>query len=308
MPNKKKKAKKQPKRTVLKAKPAAVSADLSEIRVMLPVLSAHRRAALRSLYTEEQCEQWGAKTKSSGVYDDGCRFALVITPSLNKRPDAVVGYTLNRAAWMVECLDSLSTEIAKQNGGTHVAKNAVTLRAAAEVAASKVIRKLRRKLRAVAGGDETNRKAIADGTSSRDHDLVTTLTGLASTAKSWMASKDAHTKELVDEAKLSDADTASAEGAAKALRAAREGKTLGGIDSDRDTPPVNRAEGRVLREMRWAMECFEEAHEEDSTIPKLVPSAATRSVLAPTRTSEDDAPPATTTPPQATAPTNGTQA
>jgi hypothetical protein len=274
--------------------------DLTPIREQLVTLTSAQRGAFQSLYTEEQCEAWGTKTKSQGVYDDGCRFALVASTTIFKRPTIVIGYSPARLAYLVECLDELATQIAAQKGDSHVASNAAALRAAAEISVSKATRTLRRKLKAIAGGLPVKRKTIANAASSRDHDVGQTLKGLAGLASDWLASTDAHVKVLVKDAALTDADVAAANGAVAALRAAREGKTLGGVDSDRDTPAVNRIEGRVLREMKWAMDCFDEAHEDDSTIARLVPSAATRAVLAPTRGEEDDdAPPA---PPPAVSP------
>ncbi len=49
--------------------------------------------------------------------------------------------------------------------------------------------------------------------------------------------------------------------------------------ADVDTPPVNRAEGRVLLEMRHAMAEFARANALNKSVPKLVPGAGTRSVL-----------------------------
>ena len=266
--------------------PRTASATLAPIRSALPVLAASRRAALRSLFTDAQCEAWGAKTKSMDVHADGSRFALVIVKTLSKRPDDVDGYSLARAAYLVECLDALATAIAEQKGGEHAAANADTLRAAAEKTAAKVARKLRRKLRAIAGGNPERLRAIALRGAVKDHDAKATCEGLAGLAEEWLGDKSL--AELAQEARLGAADVAAGKGAAQALGAAREGKTLGGRDGQRDTPPVNRAEGRVLREMRWAMDCFGDAHEDDSTIPLLVPSAATRAVLATKHAAEEE--------------------
>ncbi len=49
----------------------------------------------------------------------------------------------------------------------------------------------------------------------------------------------------------------------------------------RDLPAVNRAEGRVLLEMRGAMRIFAKANEKSRDVPRLVPGKATRAVLAP---------------------------
>ena len=52
----------------------------------------------------------------------------------------------------------------------------------------------------------------------------------------------------------------------------------------RDTPAVNLVEGWVLEEMLRLRDDFEQAHDADSQIPRLVPGKATRRVLARPRT------------------------
>ena len=58
-------------------------------------------------------------------------------------------------------------------------------------------------------------------------------------------------------------------------------KTLEGAVVVRDSPQVNRVEGRLLLEMRAAMRMFNKANARNKHVPKLVPGDATRGALAP---------------------------
>ena len=108
------------------------------------------------------------------------------------------------------------------------------------------------------------------------------LTALADLAESWQERPTDAAKALVASVELSPCDVEAARAAAKALlAAASEEPQSSGRISVRDLPTVNRAEGRVLLEMRIAMRFFERAHRENSIVPKLVPGPATRAVLAP---------------------------
>ena len=92
---------------------------------------------------------------------------------------------------------------------------------------------------------------------------------------------------------LTLAEVQAAETAAATLVQATTGKTLEGAVIVRDSPAVNRIEGRVLLEMRAAMRVFSKANALNKHIPKLVPGEATRGALISRskKASDDDAEP-----------------
>jgi hypothetical protein len=86
----------------------------------------------------------------------------------------------------------------------------------------------------------------------------------------------------------------AANAAAAALDKAAVDATLEGRKSSHDSPLVNLEEGNVLLEMEHAIDVFEEAHDENDVVPRLIPGPATRHVLA--SSSRTDAEPEPTPP------------
>jgi hypothetical protein len=78
---------------------------------------------------------------------------------------------------------------------------------------------------------------------------------------------------------LTPALVASTRHAGKALAGSAAEASLAGPRVARDSPLVNREEGGVLLEMAAAMEAFEEAHEDNAAVQRLVPGPSVRHAL-----------------------------
>lgn len=123
-----------------------------------------------------------------------------------------------------------------------------------------------------------------------------------SLARTWLGRTDAESVENAKLAVLDEAVVTSAITSAAALGGAHVDAATEGRKTSHDSPIVNLEEGNVLLEMACAMEVFEEAHEDNDVVSRLIPGPATRHVLAPTTRA---AKAAAVAPAVAAAPANG---
>lgn len=239
------------------------------------------RTAFRSRFSEARCERTGGETRSKGVLGDGTRWAPLMAKAVALGSDALL-YDETRLAFFLECLLSLhaAREVERRRrGGATTNTVALELARATAAAARKA---LLDSLEAIACANEVDGPALDDvrGTMADDDATVRSLGSLADYADAWLAKKDGISKRLVASAKLVPAKVAAARDAAAKLAAAAAAATMGGVvGAERDTPAINRIEGRVLEEMRVAMNAFAAAVDVDERIPRLNPGPATRRVL-----------------------------
>lgn len=252
-----------------------------------PALTAAQRQAFAARFSEPACEAMGGKTKSDGVLRDALEWAGVMARALRKHPDVLRRYAGARFTWFLECVGQLidAREAQASAGDTTGLARAREERARKAALAART--ELIEALETLVEGD-AEAEAALDGTVGsveKNDALVSSLRGLSSLAGEWLARSDAASRALVESAGLSLHEVGAGEEAADALIAASADKTLEGQVIVRDVPEVNRAEGRVLLEMRTALRVFGQAHEKDRRVPRLVPGKATRSVLG-SRTSK----------------------
>ena len=266
-----KKAKKQVKKAA-PAKRAGTSAAAKYL-AELPAIDAKVRAAYRGAFSDAQCDAWGSKTKAASVLAEGERLSGELRAALKKGP--VLAYSPRRLAWLCTQLVELDDAVAAQ--ATDGAAEARAGRSAAVTVANQARRTLAAQLLAVAGGDAALRKEIAarNETSPTPHVVEASLTGLVELAQRLR--RTPATEVLCDDAGL-DAD-ALARAMAAVEQLDESNQRTYGQATDQDTPETNRVEGRVLREMAFAYQCFRRARDVGQAVPALKPGAALRAVL-----------------------------
>ena len=296
------KSSKLPKSTADKPKkPASSTAAKSRAHDVVerllteqPSLTEAQRGAFSARFSSAACEEMGGRTKSEGVLTNALEWTGPMAKALKKHPQPLRRYGSARFAWFLESVRALADAREAQqiaDGATGVAK-ARAQRAQKAALASR--EELLETLEALVEGAGEAEDAVADAAKITDKadSIVTALRALAALAKGWLQRDDAAAKALVASVGLALDEITTAELAADTLDAAGADRTIEGRVVVRDLPAVNRAEGRVLLEMRGAMRIFAKANEKSREVPKLVPGKATRSVLAPRTASKAKGEPA----------------
>ena len=247
----------------------------------LSPLGATTRSALRSLATDAQRSDLGAQTKARGVLADGVTMAVAIDQQIATFPNLTETYSPARFAYFLESLLALDALI--EGSSAHEAKvgaargTASTAYERADKARSKLLKRLSR----FAGEREIEVKTISEippkGRSNEE--LRRSIEAAVTIAKAFQARADAENVALAEVAALDAAIVEKAISAAGELGGAHVEAALEGRKTSRDTPVVNLEEGNVLLEMAYAMDVFEEAHEDNDVVARLIPGPATRHVL-----------------------------
>lgn len=258
---------------------AALAAQI--LSTLEPLTNAQRTAFLR-LFSAAKCDEFGAKTKSAAVVKDAVEWAPIIAKALGKCPADLRRYGKARFAWLLECILALvDARAAQEAEGEPVP--AVRAGAARAVEAAKDARaELVDALETLHEGDAPALKVLATAAAAVRNDdeaLADSVQAVATLARGWLGRMDAESRALVASVGLTLGEVESAENAAATLAASVGATTLAGRLDFRDSPVVNRAEGRVLCEMRTAMRLFASAHDRNKLVPKLAPGAGTRHVL-----------------------------
>ena len=256
--------------------------EAEKMLMLWPPLSDVQREAFRAQFADDRCERYGAQTQSAAVHKEALAFAHVIDSTLRKHGRELRRYGAARFAWFLECIVALSrarTEMAAGKDDGVPARNALD---AAVGKAKDVRRELIHALEMLVGDHPSDRAELDSAALAGDKPEVLTesLSELAKIADHWLRRTDGESKALVASVDLRQGDVDLAWAASQQLEAANDraaGRTRG---TGKDTTPVNRAEGRVLLEMRQAMHAFGHANASAREIPKLVPGPGTRHVLA----------------------------
>lgn len=259
----------------------------------LSPLGATTRAALRSLATDAQRSDLGRQTKARGVLGDGVTMAITIDQQIATFPSLTETYVLPRFAYFLESLLALDALIEGSGAREEKLGAARGTAANAHERADKARTKLLNRLKRFAGKRDAETKEI-DGVPAKartNDDLSRSIGKAVELAQSWRVRTDAVNVEAAKLAVLDEAVIMNAITTAAALGGAHVDAALEGRKNANDSPIVNLEEGNVLLEMAYAMEVFEEAHEENDVVSRLIPGPATRHVLAPTgRTAAKAAP------------------
>ena len=212
----------------------------------LPPLDARRRRAYLGAFTDAQCEAWGARTKAEAVVREAERFVGAVAAALS-RP--VTGYGPARLAWLCTLVTELhdSVEVDKAAPGTEARAGLLAL-------ADTARKKLATGLVSAGTGDDAFLQAVADRDEPGALALESTLTGLL---------------QLADDAGLSEAFLSSVSALTDALRDANERAFTAA--PGHDSAETNRVEGRVLREMAFALAMLRRARADGERV--TVPAA-----------------------------------
>lgn len=268
----------------------------------LSPLSATMRAALRSQATDAQRSDLGVQTKARGALADGVTMAVSIDQQIATFPALTETYPPARFAYLLESLLALDALI--EGSSAHEARvgaargTASTAYERADKARSKLLKRLARFAGERAAEVKTVSEVPPKGRSNEE--LRRSIEAAVTIARSFQARKDATSVALAEVAALDEAIVASAIAAADDLGGAHVEAALEGRKTSRDTPIVNLEEGNVLLEMAYAMDVFEEAHEDNDVVARLIPGPATRHVFV--RSARPAATPAAGAPPGAAAP------
>jgi hypothetical protein len=251
----------------------------------LPPLTDVQRKAFEGQFSVERCDKAGVRTKAADVLADGVAWVPIIHKTLTAQSDAVRRYRLSRFVWLLESLQALASAIEAQKTGVGSVEEARKRAENAYNAAAAMREDLLLVLGTLAGDTEADRNALetARGKVTDANTLAASLKSLATLAGQWLKREDAAAKALVESVDLTKADIDKAHRDADELIAATSSASVEGKREVRDTPPVNRIEGRVLLEMQLVMGIFESAHKRNKMVPRLIPGAGTRSFLAPKR-------------------------
>lgn len=248
----------------------------------LSPIGATTRAALRSLASDAQRSDLGRKTKARGVLADGLAMAITIDQQIATFPGLTETYVPARFVYFLESLLALDALIEGSSAREAKVGAARGTAATAYERADKARTKLLNRLSRFAGqrGPELDELKLVPAKGRSNDDLSRSIDKAVALAKSWRGRKDAGSMENAVLAALDEAVVASAVTAAAALGGAHVDAALEGRKASHDSPIVNLEEGNVLLEMAYAMDVFEEAHDDNDVVPRLIPGAATRHVLA----------------------------
>ncbi len=263
--------------------PATSAKATVEARLLadLPPLTNAERSAFRAQFPEAKCDDFGGRTKSEGVIAEARAHAGTIAKALKKHPAALRRYGLTRFAWFLECIAALDAAREAQLAAEGSASAAKGRAARALATAAETRDDLLDALTTIAQGNPSDLHALetATGSSANAGKLAASLRGLTGLARSWLARPEENARVLAASVGLGTGDVDAAEAAGDALEAASGDKTLEGRTLVKDSPSVNRAEGRVLLELRLVMRVFARVNERNKEVPRLAPGAATRHVL-----------------------------
>jgi len=250
----------------------------------LPPIDARRRKLYLAAFTHEQCASWGDRTKANSVFAESERFAGFLGDTLKK---PVTGYSLHRLAWLCQLITELDDAIDGDAAANKTEQR--TERGGVFALADRARRRLASGLMAAATGNALFLKEITDRneTTQVAHTLESSLTGLLQLALRLRRSDDGEL--LADDVGLTQDFLSSVSAMTDQLRLANE-RTFGG-DGGNDSMATNLVEGRVLREMAFALRTLRRAKEDGEVLKLPTPGANLTSVTR--RAASDTAEPAT---------------
>ena len=249
-----------------------------KLLLTLTPISDALRAELRAQKSEAACEALGKNTSSAGVYREAGQFAVTMHRTLMAHGPAKVRYGYGLLVWFLECVRVLGVETVRQSSRANAAStSSLTGQLGLEVA-----RENRSSINGlielvIEGNAELEAGfAAVRGVANSEDDVITSLRSSADFAEKLLTKKAA----LAAEFGLTAEDVTAARTAAANAVSQRTNRSMDGAVKPKDDAATNRAEGRVLFEMRRAMRVFNKAAEKGFGA-RLVPGPATRNVLAP---------------------------
>jgi hypothetical protein len=252
----------------------------------LPPIDAKRRRAYLGAFTDEQCDAWGTRTKATAVLLEAERFVGSVATALKK---PVTGYGPARLAWLCSLVAELhdAVESDKSSSGD----DARTERAGQFALANKARKKLATGLVSAGTGNDEFVKEVTDRNeaSTSAHALESTLTGLLQLA--MRLRRNELGELLANDAGLTEEFLSSVSAMTDSLRESNE-RTFT-VMRGQDSAETNRIEGRVLREMAFALRSLRRAKADGEAVNMPLPGPQLRSLTAdsPARDAVPDAAP-----------------
>lgn len=253
---------------------------MADIRNRQPALTETQRAAYLSNATDAVCEERGRATKGAGVRAEAVAWIIKMDADMSGPNRDSIPYSPARFRFFIECVGDLTDALSQQNAERNKAQGDKTLLATRLEEAAVADKSIEQALARVAGRRPAERRELdeASGAAATPEEKVVRTRRLVELGGKWLASKDPQIQVLVADAELTEQVIQNADEAASLLDDARSGARATRIDP-RDKPAVNRAEGRVLFEMEFAMDRWNEAHDKNARITRLNPGPATRAAL-----------------------------
>jgi hypothetical protein len=271
------------KKTKTVKKPAAKKASTKKAQSIprvamklletLPPLDARHRRAYLGAFTDEQCEAWGTRTKAEAVLAEAERFVGSVAMVLKK---PVTGYAPSRLAWLCTLVTELHDAVESDRASS--GDEARTERAGLFALANKARKKLATGLVSAATGNDAFLKEVTDRneSSTSAHALESTITGLIQLAMRLRRSEAGEL--LANDAGLTEEFLASVSALTDSLRDANE-RTFT-VLRGQDSADTNRVEGRVLREMAFALRILRRSKEDGESITLPLPGPQLSAVTA----------------------------
>ena len=239
-------------------------------------LTKVERLIFETQTTEERLEYLGAQTRSAAVLSESRAWLVPMQKALAKEPEDLF-YSEERFTFFLEVIAALNEKIASQKAVKGSAERARGIKDIHLTQLRKKRKQLLAALSSMARGNEVleNEVAIARGDTETDDTLLDSTRALIKLARLWLEKESVRARLAKLNVKLVDeADEAVSQLAGATDQRREEGRVI--VRDDRST---NRAEGRVLVEMKAAMRAFDEARELGALVPRLVPGPGTRRVL-----------------------------
>ncbi len=237
------------------------------------------------MWTDKQCDAWARRTKAIDVLHQANDWLEVASGALSREHKEDVPYSQQRLAWLAELTLRLEEELAGTPRPDVLAARQARDGALEE---SKQVRaRMRSRMVLLVGGDEERGAAlaIANKGNRTPAEVTGALTHLHELLTRWR--RDARLRVLADELGLDESLMVRADGSARLLRDA-ELQAASVVTERGDAPSVNRAEGRVLRELRALQLAFAVAKEEGLNVPSLKVRGALKSLLSSRNDARDE--------------------
>lgn len=254
---------------------------VSRLAAQWPRITEVQQRAFESHYSDASCDRMGGKTKAYLVIREALSWAAVIDRELRKPYAGLIRYHALRFGWYLECVTRLGAALEDQASTYGMAGSARRLQERTFAEARLLDEELRRTIREAAGEIPGLRDEVAKLPPPGDtpDEVTQALEALAARIEAWHAREDEVLGTLLMSYNLSAGDAGQAREAALRLTRAYE-DTRGDRVESRDSPTVNRIEGRVLFEMRTVKRAFDAAKRKNKLVARLVPGRGTRNVLA----------------------------
>ena len=274
--------------------PTSTPADgVAHLLARLPSLDDNHRKAFASQFTDTECTDMGVLTKSGTVRTATVAWVVEALPSLvDPALFTEIDYAPERLAWVTEL--TVSMDVAREAAGQKGAGQ-TEVRTVQELSRKKNknlrARLLSKMSRVVKGDGLAAAEYARAGAAPTDEDLANSLKVLATLAENALNSTVPGVAVLAAAARLTAADVAAARGGAASLTTTGEDVALGGrAQGDRDTPAVNLIEGRIVLELKFLRDAFEDARSRGVAVPPLVVHAGLRHVLGHGHVKKDKVP------------------